>query len=73
MHSLGKWIIVAGILITIIGLIIFFFGNKLNWIGHLPGDIKLERKHFKIYFPITTMVLASILITIIINLIKKLF
>ena len=67
----GKYIIIIGILIIIIGLIVYFMGDKLHWIGRLPGDIRVERNNFRFYFPITTMILASLLLTLILNLIKK--
>ncbi len=69
----GKWIIVAGVVIIVIGTIIYFFHNKLNWFGKLPGDIKIGKENFRLYFPVVTMIVISILLTIIINLIKKFF
>ncbi len=68
----GKYIIIAGIAIVVIGIIIYFFSDKLNWIGRLPGDIRVEKENFKFYFPITTMILFSILLTIIMQIIKRL-
>lgn len=67
----GKFIIFLGIGIITVGLIIYFFGNKLNWIGRLPGDIRIEKENFRFYFPVTTMILASVLLTLIVNIIKK--
>ncbi len=67
---IGKYIIVAGIIIVILGAAIYFFGDKLHWIGKLPGDIRIERENFKLYFPITTMILFSILLSIIIRIFK---
>lgn len=69
----GKIIIGVGILVVIIGIIIYFWGNKLGWIGHLPGDIKIEKENFRFYFPVTTMVLASIILTILARLFQKFF
>lgn len=69
----GKWIIIAGIVIAVIGVFIYFFHDKLNWLGKLPGDIRIERGNFRFYFPITTMIIISILLTIIINIFKKFF
>lgn len=60
----GKILILAGIFILLIGVLIYFFHDKLNWIGNLPGDIKIERPDFKLYIPITTMILLSIVIAI---------
>jgi NADH:ubiquinone oxidoreductase subunit 6 (subunit J) len=67
----GKYIIGAGLIIVLIGTIIYFFGDKLSWIGRLPGDIRIEKENFKLYFPITTLLIISILLNVIIWLIKK--
>ena len=67
----GKFLIVAGIIIVVVGIIFYFFHDKLRWIGNLPGDIRVERENFRFYFPITTMILFSLLLTVIINVIKK--
>jgi hypothetical protein len=69
----GKYIILIGAIIVIAGLLIYFFHDKLNWIGHLPGDIRIERENFRFYFPVVTMILVSILLTILVNIIRKFF
>lgn len=71
--DIGKYIIVFGIMIIFLGVIVYFFHDKLNWIGRLPGDIRVEKENFKFYFPITTMILFSLALTIIVQLIKKMF
>jgi hypothetical protein len=68
----GKYIIAFGVTIVIVGLLVYFFHNKLNWFGRLPGDIRIERENFRFYFPIVTMVVLSILLTIIINILRRL-
>ncbi len=67
----GKYIITIGAVIIIVGIIIYFFNDKLNWIGKLPGDIRIEKEHFKLYFPLTTMLVLSLAVTLIINLIRR--
>ena len=67
----GKWIIIIGIFVVLAGVIIYFFHDKLGWIGRLPGDIRIEKDNFRFYFPITTMIIFSLLLTLIIQLIKK--
>jgi len=59
----------AGILLA--GLIIWLFHDKLNWLGKLPGDIRIERENFRFYFPISTMILISILISVVVALIRR--
>ena len=69
----GKYIIVIGAIVLIAGVIVYLFGNKLHWIGRLPGDIRIEKENFRFYFPITTMILFSIIITVLVNLIKRIW
>jgi hypothetical protein len=67
----GKYIILAGAGLLLLGILIYFFHDKLNWIGRLPGDIRIERENFKLYIPITTMVLFSLFLTVLIRIIRK--
>jgi hypothetical protein len=69
----GKWIIITGIMLVIIGILIYFFHDKLNWLGKLPGDIRIEKENFRFYFPITTMIIVSIALTVLISIFKKFF
>jgi hypothetical protein len=73
MPQLGKILIITGIILVITGLIVYFAGNRLNWLGHLPGDIRIEKENMRFYFPITTMLLLSIVASFLIWLMKKMF
>lgn len=73
MHQAGKLLIVAGIILIIAGLIVYFAGNKFTWLGHLPGDIRIEKENVRFYFPITTMIILSLVLSAIVYLIRKLF
>ncbi len=73
MYTIGKILIVAGIVLTIAGLIMYFTGNRLSWLGRLPGDIRIEKENYALYFPITTTILVSLLLTGIIWVIRKIF
>lgn len=73
MPQLARILIVIGIILIVTGLIIWFAGNKMHWIGNLPGDIRIEKENVKFYFPVTTMILLSVLFTLIIWIYKKLF
>jgi hypothetical protein len=72
MHNLGKVIILIGVITVIVGIVIYFAGNKFSWMGRLPGDIRIERENFRFYFPITTMIIISIVITLLLKLFRKL-
>ncbi len=67
----AKWIIIVGVVILFVGMAFYFFGDYLKWIGRLPGDIRIERENFKFYFPITTMILLSLLLNLIIKVIQR--
>jgi len=71
MQAFGKYFILFGIIFVAVGVILYFFGNYLGWLGKLPGDVRVERENFRFYFPITTMIVISLILTIIINIIRK--
>jgi hypothetical protein len=73
MAQLAKYLILAGILLVIAGLILYFFGNKFSWLGRLHGDIRVEKENFHFFFPITTMIIISVILSLIVYIIKKLF
>lgn len=71
--EIGKWLIAIGFLIVFGGIVIYFFGDKLGWLGNLPGDIRIEKEHFSFYFPITTMIIVSIILSILLTLLARFF
>jgi len=71
MHQTGKILIIIGIILIVAGIIVYFAGNKLSWFGRLPGDIRIERENFKFYFPVTTMIIISIILIIISKFLKR--
>lgn len=70
-QNTGKYIILSGAVIIVIGILIYFFHDKINWVGKLPGDFRVEKENFRFYFPFTTMILFSLGISLIIYLVKK--
>ena len=70
-QDIGKYIIVVGLGIIVLGALIYFFHDKLHWLGRLPGDIRVERENFRFYFPISTCILISLVVSAIIYLLRK--
>jgi hypothetical protein len=70
MSALGKLLILVGVLIIVIGLLLLV-GEKIPWIGKLPGDIIIRKEKFSFYFPITTCILISIILTLLFTLFRK--
>jgi hypothetical protein len=64
MQELGKALIIFGIILVGLGLFLTFM-NKIPFVGKLPGDILVQKKNFTFYFPITTSILISIILSII--------
>jgi hypothetical protein len=70
MGPLGKMLILFGVFIILIGVFLLI-GEKIPWIGRLPGDIIIRKKNFTFYFPIVTCILISILLTLLFTLFRK--
>ncbi len=70
MAEFGKILIFIGLLLAILG-VIFTFGNKLPFVGRLPGDIAIERKNYSFYFPVATCIVISIVMSFILWLFSK--
>jgi hypothetical protein len=73
MENLGKFIVGVGVVIVVIGLIVWFAADKLSWFGRLPGDIVVERPGWRFYAPITTMILLSVGLSLLLWLFGKFF
>jgi hypothetical protein len=70
-QNTGKYIILFGATVIVVGILIYFFHDKLHWIGRLPGDIRIEKENSRFYFPFTTMILASLLAIFLFNVLKR--
>jgi len=67
---LGKMLILVGVFVILIGLFLLL-GEKIPWVGRLPGDIIIRKKNFTFYFPIVTSILISIILTLLFALFRK--
>ena len=64
MSLMGKFLVIMGIIIVAIGFV-FIWGPKIPFLGKLPGDIYIHRGNFSFYFPLTTCILISVILTLI--------
>lgn len=69
--SPGTFLVAIGIALVLLGLAVMT--GAFSWFGHLPGDIHIERGSTRIYIPITSMILVSVVLTIIVNIIVRFF
>ena len=70
MGALGKMLVLLGVFIILIGLLLMV-GDKIPWVGRLPGDIVIKKEKFTFYLPLTTSILISLLITLFFALFRK--
>ena len=67
MRDLGKFILIIGVITTVVGLVVWS-GFAPKWLGRLPGDIRMEREHSAFYFPIVTCIILSIVLSLLLSL-----
>ncbi len=68
--NMGRLLILIGIGLVVIGIIIKYAPGLVSWFGKLPGDIRIVNENRRVFIPITSMVVISLLITVIVNLIR---
>jgi hypothetical protein len=72
MENLGKLLLVAGLMIAVLGGVIML-GGRVPFLGNLPGDLSFERDGVRVYLPIATSILLSIVLTVALNLVFGMF
>jgi hypothetical protein len=71
--TIGKWIFFAGLIVMVIGGVVWLAGRFGLPLGRLPGDLRIERDGLSFYFPLTTGLLLSLGLTLLLNLAVRLF
>jgi uncharacterized protein HemY len=66
----GKVVIIVGLIIALIGVLLVIT-PRVPWLGKLPGDITIKRDNFHFYFPLTTCIIISIILTLIFYLFRR--
>lgn len=64
----GKMLLTLGLVIMVIGAILTWAPGLLNWFGKLPGDVRIEKEGSGFYFPVVSMIIVSIMLSILMNL-----
>ncbi len=70
MNELGKFLVIAGILMAVAGAVLWSGFGK-GWLGRLPGDIHYTKGNFSFHFPVVTCLLASLFLTLLLWLFRK--
>ncbi len=69
LESFGRLLLIGGGIIAFVGVLFLVFGRL--GLGRLPGDIWIQRENFTFYFPLATMIIISIVLTLLFNLIRR--
>jgi hypothetical protein len=72
MRGLGLMLVATGVLLAMVGLGFMLAGRLPGWLGHLPGDIHLRGRGWGCSFPIVSCLLASVVLTVVVNLVLRL-
>jgi Protein of unknown function (DUF2905) len=70
-RGLGLLLVGLGVAAILVGLLVW--AGWLSWFGRLPGDIRIERENARVYFPITSMILISIVLSLLMALLRRFF
>ncbi len=70
MKPTGLMLVVAGSVLIVIGLLVY--SGALAWFGRLPGDLRWEGEHTRVYFPLTSMLLLSVLLSLLTFVLRRL-
>jgi len=70
-NGVGKWLIAAGVVLVVVGLLAQT--GVLGWFGRLPGDIRIERPNSSFYFPIVSMLVVSVVLSLLVHLARRFF
>ena len=71
MEILARTLMIGGIVLFLVGGMIFLSAKLGLPLGRLPGDIRIEREGFSLYLPITSSILVSVVLTIVLNVIVR--
>jgi hypothetical protein len=70
MNDLGKFLVIAGLLLVVVGALLWSGFGK-GWLGRLPGDINYTKDNFSFHFPLMTCLILSALLTLLLWLFRK--
>ncbi|OGW94167.1 MAG: hypothetical protein A3K16_00400 [Omnitrophica bacterium RIFCSPLOWO2_01_FULL_45_24] len=70
LNSVGKVLMIFGAVLFVLGSL-FLLGEKIPWVGRLPGDIYVQKKNFIFFFPIATSILLSLALSVILLLLRR--
>ena len=68
---MGKWLMIVGLVLLVLGAVAHCAPGLLSWFGKLPGDIRIETERSRVFVPITSMIILSVVLTVLVNLFRR--
>lgn len=68
---MARWIIIAGCILVAVGVVMHFAPWLVGWFGKLPGDIRIESEKGRVFIPVTSMLIISVILTLLVNLFRR--
>ncbi len=68
---MGKWLIIIGAGLVVLGAVIQFAPWAVSWFGRLPGDIRYESGGTRVYIPITSMIIVSLVLSLVVSFLRR--
>lgn len=69
----GNLIMALGVLLLFVGALVRFFPGAFSWFGNLPGDLRIEGENSRVFIPITSMIIVSVVLSILVRLVEVVF
>ena len=70
LEGIGRLLLIGGVILAVLGVILILAPN-LPFIGRLPGDIRIESDNVRVYLPLGTMLIVSLILTLLLNLLNR--
>ncbi|WP_444898493.1 DUF2905 domain-containing protein [Microbulbifer sp. VAAC004] len=68
---MSRWLIITGLVLIVVGITLHFAPWLFNWFGRLPGDIRIESSRTRFYFPIVSMIIVSLILSLLVNFFRR--
>lgn len=69
-RGLGLWLLTLGLILVVLGGLVWL--GAFSWFGRLPGDLRFGNENVRVYVPLTTMILLSVVLTLLLSIINRL-
>jgi hypothetical protein len=67
LEGIGRMVVTLGLALVLLGGVLWLFGGRLGWLGHLPGDLRIG----SVFIPITSCIVVSVLLTLVLNVLGR--